>query len=522
VPLLSDLYGLGRFALGVRAFARNSLTRDQALALVRRGMERREATLVAKVERAIFRSPRSPYLKLFRRAGVELGDVARLVRERGVEGTLEALREAGIYVTFDEFKCREPIRRGSDTFFARETDFDNPWITPHFHGSSGGSSGAPTRIIVDLEHIAETAPHHRLWFEDHGWMDRPLLMWTEGGAAVANRHLLCTRFGKRFARWFCYIGPRGVKPRLAALWVHTLVRHAARIPHPEMVPVTETWRISECLLGLQKEGQRPCLITTPSQAIQICLAARAAGQALDDTTFLVGGEPLTPTRRRTIEECGARAVPTYGFSEGGNVGSQCRHAPAVDDIHVSLDAYAVLQRPRAVGGGGMTVDALLLTALRPSCPKVLFNTEIGDHAVVTSRRCGCLFDEVGYHQHLHTIRSFDKLTGVGLTFIGADLYQLMEEILPRRFGGSALDYQIVEQQDARGLPRYKLLVSPDVGPIDEQRVCQTFLKELAKRWVAYRWMTEIWSQSDVLEVKRERPVTTPAGKVFPFRTLGPE
>src|SRR5262249_26336859 len=154
----------------------------------------------------------------------------------------------------------------------------------------------------------------------------------------------------------------------------------------------------------------------------------------------------------------------------------------------SLDAYAVLQRSRTVGDG-MTVDALLLTALRPSCPKVLFNTEIGDYAVVTSRRCDCLFDEVGYHQHLHTIRSFDKLTGVGLTFIGADLYRLMEEILPRRFGGSALDYQVVEQQDAQGLPRYKLLVSPDVGPIDERRVSETFLRELAKRWVAYRWMT---------------------------------
>ena len=521
MPLLSDLHGLARFAVGVRSFARNPITLDQARAIVRRGMEQREASLVSKMERAIFQNPRSPYLALFRRAGVEFGDVARLARERGVEGTLEALREAGIYVTFNEFKCREPIRRGSDVFFARETDFDNPWITPHLHGSSGGSSGRPTRIIVDLEHIAETAPHHRLWFDDHGWMNRPLLMWTEGGAAVANRHLLCTRFGKRFAGWFCYIRPRGVKARLAATWVHTWVRHAARIPYPEMVPVTEAWRIAECLLGLREEGGQPCLITTPSQAIQIGQAARATGRALDEVTFLVGGEPLTPTRRQTIEEYGARVVPTYGFSEGGNVGSQCRNPPAVDDIHVSLDAYAVLQRSRTVGDG-MTVDALLLTALRPSCPKVLFNTEIGDYAVVTSRRCDCLFDEVGYHQHLHTIRSFDKLTGVGLTFIGADLYQLMEEILPKRFGGSALDYQVVEQQDARGLPRYKLLVSPDVGPIDERRVSETFLKELAKRWVAYRWMTDVWSQSDVLEVKRERPVTTAAGKVFPFRTLGPE
>jgi hypothetical protein len=483
-------------------------------------MERREAAFVDKVDRAIVRNPRSPYLRLFRRAGVELGDVRRLATGRGVEGALEALRAAGIYVTFNEFKGREPIRRGSDTFAVRESDFDNPWITPHFRAGSGGSTGTPTRILVDLEHLAQTAPHHRLWFEEHGWMDRPLLLWTEGGAAVANRHLLCTRFGQRFARWFCYTDPRGVKARLAAGCVHALVRRAAGIPRPERVPVTEAWRIGECLVELQKARQRPCLITTPSQAIQVCLAARQRGETLDAVTFLVGGEPLTPTRRQTIEAHGARAVPTYGSAEGGNVGSQCRAAPEVDDVHVSLDAYAALTSARTVADGP-AVDALLLTALRPSCPKVLFNTEIGDSAVVTTRRCGCLFDEVGYRQHLHTIRSFDKLTGVGLTFVGADLYRVMEEILPRRFGGSALDYQIVEQQDARGLPRYRLLVSPEVGPIDEPRVCAAFLDELAKRWVAYRWMTDVWSQAGVLEVARERPVRTPAGKVFPFRTLGP-
>jgi phenylacetate-coenzyme A ligase PaaK-like adenylate-forming protein len=242
---------------------------------------------------------------------------------------------------------------------------------------------------------------------------------------------------------------------------------------------------------------------------------------LDGVSFLLGGEPLTPTRHRVIEGCGAKAVPTYGFSEGGNVGSQCRDAPAVDDIHVSLDAYAVIRQPRTVADN-MTVDALLLTALRPSCPKVLFNTEIGDYAVMTSHRCGCLFDELGYHQHLHTIRSFDKLTGIGMTFIGADLFELMEEILPQRFGGSAVDYQLVEQQDEQGLPHYSLLVSPEVGPIDERRLCEIFLSELGKRWSVYRTMTGVWGQAGVLKVKRERPIATLRGKVFPFRTLGPE
>lgn len=521
MPLLSDVYGMARFALGVRPFVRGRVTLEQVRATVRNGMAQREAALVRKVERAVFDNPRSPYLRLCRRAGVELGDVRRLVREQGVEGALATLCEAGIYVTFEELKGRQPIRRGSDTFTVRDGDFDNPWITAHYRGSSGGSSGRPTRIVVDLEHIAETAPHHRLWFEEHGWMDRPLLLWTEGGAVVANRHLLCTRFGKRFDRWFCFAKPRGVKAGLAARWVHTLVRHAAAIPRAEMVPIDEAWRVGNYLLELRDGKERPCLITTPSHAIHICLAARAQSRTLEGVTFLVGGEPLTRTRRRTIEAAGAEVVPTYGFTEGGNVGSQCRHPPAVDAIHVSLDAYAVLGRSRPVAQG-TTVDALLLTALRPSCPKVLLNAEIGDYATVVQRRCECLFDEVGYHQHVHTIRSFDKLTGVGMTFVGADLYEVLEGILPARFGGSAIDYQIVERQDSQGLPRYYLLASPDIGPIDERRLSETFLKELGKRWSAYRWMAEVWSRAGVLEVRRERPLATGGGKASPFRTLGPE
>jgi hypothetical protein len=521
MSFLNDLYGLSRFAWGLSSFVQKPIGLQQARAIVQRGMEQREAAFVNKVDLAIFRNPRSPYLKLFRRARCELGDMISLVKQQGIERALETLRDAGVYVSFNEFKCRQPVRRGSDTFTFRETDFDNPWITPHFHGTSGGSSGRPTRIIVDLEHIAEVAPHHRLWFEEHGWMDRPLLLWSSGETSVANRHLLCARYGKRFEKWFCSIPPSSLKDRFAAACVHTLVRHAAGIPRPEIASVSEAWKISDCLIQLQQRRQQPCLITSPSEAIQICLAARDRGHTLHEVSFLLGGEPLTRTRHRVIEECGAKAVPTYGFSEGSNVGSQCRNAPAVDDIHVSLDAYAVIQQPRTVADN-MTVDALLLTALRPSCPKVLFNTEIGDYAVMTSQRCGCLFDELGYHQHLHTIRSFDKLTGIGMTFIGADLFELMEEILPQRFGGSAMDYQLVEQQDKQGFPHYSLLVSPEVGPIDERQVCEVFLNELGRRWSVYRWMTGVWGQAGVLKVQRERPIATLRGKVFPFRTLGPE
>jgi phenylacetate-coenzyme A ligase PaaK-like adenylate-forming protein len=504
----------------VRRFGSKTLSLEESKALVRQGMQRREAAFLKKVESSVFGDRGNPYLKLFRRAGCEPGDFRRLVETEGVDGSLRTLRDAGVYVTFEEFKGRQPIRRGSDTYHVGEHDFDNKWTTSYFSMASGGSSGRPSRIHVDLEHIAQTAPHQHLWFAEHDWLNRPLLLWTSNHTGTASRHLLCARYGRKYVKWFCPTEPSSIKDRLAAACVHALVRNAVGLSRPVTVPVNEAWKVSEYLVQLRNEGQQPCMITSPSQAIYACLAADNRGLSLDGVTFLLGGEPLTPARRRTIEQHGAAAVPTYGFTEGGNVGSQCRNAAVADDIHVSLDAYAVIQHSRPVADDAV-VDALLLTALRPACSKVLLNTEIGDYAVMTSHKCGCLFDEFGYHQHLHTIRSFDKLTGVGMTFVGADIFNLMEKVLPERFGGSAMDYQLLEHDDARGLPRYSILVSPEVGSVDEERLREVFLEELGSQWSVYRWMAEVWRQAGVLSVRREKPIATQRGKVLPFRTLLP-
>ena len=253
-------------------------------------------------------------------------------------------------------------------------------------------------------------------------------------------------------------------------------------------------------------------------AVRISLAARARGLSLDGVTFLLGAEPLTPARQATIEASGAKTTVTYGFSEGGNVGSQCAQAGPLDDIHVSLDAFAVVQRPRPLPNGSV-VDSLLLTSLRSATPKVLLNTEIGDHAVLEMRRCGCRFDEYGYVQHLHTIRSFGKLTGDGVTFIGSDILHVFEEILPRLFGGGPADYQLVEEQASDGRPRYRLLVDPNLGPLDDQAVISAFLGALSRLRRPYGFMVEQWTRVGALEVARLPPRPGARGKVPAFRTL---
>lgn len=514
-----DLYGFLQFASGLKSFLRTPISVEEAKAGIRQRMQMRHDLFLQKIEQTIFAYPRSPYLQLLRQAGCELGDIQSLVKREGIEGTLHQLRQAGIYVTFEEFKGRKPVVRGSQTFAFRDTDFDNPLIIPHFQSSSGGTGGKPTRTRINLDHIAQSAPHWALWFAAHDWLANPLVFWTSSHAGVASRHLMCAKFGKPFVKWFTTVGAGTLKGQLISTAVHTLVRWAADFPRSEFVPISEAWRIGEYLLKLGQEGLKPCVNTSPSEAIRICLAMQDRGYSLRNVTFLLGSEPLTPTRRETIEASGAKAVPTYGFSEGGSVGSQCPNAMVADDIHISLDAYAVIQHARHLSDGG-TVDALLLTALRPACPKVLFNTEIGDYAVLETKPCGCLFDELGYFQHLHTIRSFEKLTGMGVTFVGADLFHLLEKVFPQRFGGAVGDYQLVEEQEANGSPRYTLLVSPEVGPVNEEILIAAFLEELSKLRGAYRLMANLWAQSKILQVKRSHPLSTARGKIFPFRMLG--
>jgi len=517
---LSIAYGLIRFGAGLKAFLRDPISVEAANVIVRQRMQARDAAFLQMVERAIFANRTSPYRKLFQAAGCELEDVRTLVKQLGVEGTLQRLLHAGIYVTFEEFKGQKAAVRGNSTFVFRDTDFDNPLITAHYHTRTGGSRGRPTRIMIDLDYLAERAPLWCLWFAAHNLLSSPLVFLTPYYPGVVNLQLICAKFGRQFVKWFATGGGGSMTYRSVSAYVHALARRAGGLPKPEFITSRDARKVGQYLVGLVQDGLRPCVNASPSDAIHVCLAMQKQGIALHGVTFLLGYEPLTRARRELIEAAGAKAVMTYGFSEGGTVGQQCPRPAAPDDIHIASDAFAVIQRDRHPDNE-QTADALLLTAIGSASPKVMLNAEIGDYAVLETRRCGCLFDELGYHRHLHTIRSSEKLTGLGVTFIGADVYRLLEDVLPRRFGGTPADYQLVEEQDAHGLPRCTLFVSPEVGDVDEKALVTEFLAELRKLRPQYPFMVNQWVEAGILRLVRRRPLPTARGKVLPFRTLGP-
>ena len=102
----------------------------------------------------------------------------------------------------------------------------------------------------------------------------------------------------------------------------------------------------------------------------------------------------------------------------------------------------------------------------------------------------------------------------GMTFLDSDVIQLLEEVLPRRFGGAPTHYQLVEDQVADGLPRLRLLVAPAVGPVDDAAVVEAFLRAVSAGSDAAAVMARAWRDARLLTIERRAPLLTGSGKIL--------
>jgi hypothetical protein len=133
---------------------------------------------------------------------------------------------------------------------------------------------------------------------------------------------------------------------------------------------------------------------------------------------------------------------------------------------------------------------------------------------MAQRWCGCPLDQFGWTTHLHTIRSFEKLSAGGMTFLDRDVVKVLEEVLPARFGGGTTDYQLLEDEDADGRARLRLLVHPRLGPLDASAVAETFLAAIGADSGPERVMALHWRQAGFPEVERREPISTASGKIL--------
>src|SRR5581483_8028638 len=112
-PLLTELQMAWQLATDMRGVMGRRLSVDDARARVHERMDKRNDTFLQIVERSIYANPRSPYYALLKNAQCELSDLRARVNICGIERTLRELREAGVYITFEEFKGRVPLVRGT-------------------------------------------------------------------------------------------------------------------------------------------------------------------------------------------------------------------------------------------------------------------------------------------------------------------------------------------------------------------------------------------------------------------------
>jgi hypothetical protein len=105
-----------------------------------------------------------------------------------------------------------------------------------------------------------------------------------------------------------------------------------------------------------------------------------------------------------------------------------------------------------------------------------------------------------------------------MTLLDADVIRVLEDVLPARFGGGPTDYQLLEEEGARGQPRLRLLVHPAIDAVDTAAVAEAFLTALGEGTGAARIMSLAWRGANSLRVERARPVATASGKVLHVHT----
>jgi hypothetical protein len=228
----------------------------------------------------------------------------------------------------------------------------------------------------------------------------------------------------------------------------------------------------------------------------------------------VGGEPLTEARLAVIHKSGAAAVPRFMAMECGYIAYGCLVPASPDDLHIFHDMQAVIQAGQDGKEQALPANAILLSSLRPSAPFVMLNVSLGDQAEFEMGSCGCPLEKLGWTRRLRMVRSFGRLTAGGMTFLDTDVIRVLEKVLPLRFGGSSLDYQLVEEEKAEGEPRLRLLVSPSVGKVDADVLVRAFLEGIGARSGAERVMSLQWKEANFLVLERGYPEQTISGKIL--------
>ena len=473
---IRDIKQLAETAWTLRAYLKKPLTVNGAMDEIKKRMDSREDTFLAIAEKAIYDNQESPYRKLLLWAGCDYADLRDSVKRRGLEGTLEKLKDEGVYITLEEFKSKVPISRKGLTIETSESDFNNPLAGAAFQCTTSGSRSSGTNVVYNLDCFAEEAADKLIYYKTHGLLDAPLALWLPVLPCLSGVHnfLMNSKFRKPPEKWFSQLGTEGVEMSRRNRRAINNILLSCRFwglsaPRPEFTDIGSAVKIARWMETTRKTKGACVVSTYVSSAIRIVQAAIDKGIDISGNAISASAEPLTPKRAEFIKSAGVKLLHYYAATEAGLIGASCENGNYPGDMHICLDRFAIIQRPRETAVGGYKVDSFLFTYLSKNAGKVLLNTDMGDFGKLTVKPCGCLFGKLGMDVHVSEVRSYDKLTCEGMTLLGSQLYETVGEVVEEA-GGGPDDYQFWETYDNTGLAKLIVAVNPKLSGLDEEKV----------------------------------------------------
>jgi hypothetical protein len=521
----AHLKSLFTLAGAVRRFVSERVTLERAEREVKATLESRGQIFLDLARARIYARPESPYLKLLKFAGCDYADLVEHVRRDGLEATLEELARKGAYLTADEFKGKKEVARGSLSFRVSPGDLENNSPSSGLVTESSGTSNRPLRTAASLEQLADWVLTQCIFFAAHDLFSYSHAVYDAilpAGGGIRNL-LSNARMGIATERWFARNTPHNTP---AGAWYQYLLtywivlagkRFGPGFPRPEFIGIEEVDRIIDWVQEKKRQGKRCCITTAASNATRIARRAWELGESLEGTKFVASGEPLTESKRELIERVGAAAIPNYGSEDlWVKIGYGCAHPVYTDELHVNRQVLALIAHPLPLDYDGRSIHPLLFTSLHPLSPRLFLNVANGDYATLSNRDCGCLLERTGFTLHIHGVRSYEKFTSEGMNYFYGDLYELFEKTLPAEFGGGAGDYQLVEEEDPNGQTRLTLLVHPQAGRVDEERLLARLKEALAHGDKGGRFATGVWQNAGTFRIRRQTPFASRRGKIFPL------
>ena len=493
-------------------------------AVLREQMASREDRFLDTLQRVVLASPEHPYAQMFQEARCAFADVQDLVQRGGLECALETLRKAGVWLSHDEFKGKQPIVRNGRHIPATTASFDNPLADADWETHSSGSRSAGTRVRISMKFRAHLACYQQLSHanfdvRNRRWITMAPILPTPWGL---TRPIYAHKLGTAPQQWYSAGGTLRESGHYQAV-TRILIAEARLLgvpmPSLSLLPPNDFSPVAQDIARAREGGISSFVTGVVSSCVRVAAAALEKGLNISGSQFYTSSEALTDAKAEVFRRAGAEAFATYWVSELGIVGLGCPENGGSNSVHHFHDSTAIVEHRRPAPGTDTEVNSLLFTSLLPQAPFFVINLEIGDHGVMEPTQCNCAFSKLGYTTLVSDISSYSKLTGYGMTLVGTDILRILETALPRRFGGSPGDYQLVEH-DAGSDTRIILRVDPRIGKISEPDIREYFLAEVRKLYGG-SLSARVWRHAESVEVLAAPPIVGRTGKVLPLHLLGP-